>query len=464
MRILVAVLVLALPCLGQGTAKRRTAATTAPKPAVSADSFPLLSLKVTGNHLYTQQQIIAAAGLKLGSQVSKAALDGARARLIETGAFESVGFEFGPTEGGKGYAGTFSVVEVEQLYPFRFEELPGTDQQLRAFLAEREPLFRDKIPGTKELLNRMAAEVEAFVAPRGFKGKVIANIAADRPGELTVLFRPAAAPPAIADVQFSGNQAVPAAKLQNALGAVAVGVPYREAAVRQLLDTAVRPVYDGRGRLKVNFTKIETEKAKDVDGVRVKIQVEEGPVYTFGAIRSAVPDLTPKHVLKMATFKTGDVANFDLVATVIDGIQKELRHDGYMRSHTQAERVLHDQEKTVDITFTSIPGTQFLMGKLTIDGLDVVSEPPILKLWSMKEGGPFNADYPQMFLDRVKEDGYLDNLLSTRYDQSINEKTSTVDVTLHFRGGTEEDREKQRRKREKEQREGGGPPVSFSIS
>ena len=54
----------------------------------------------------------------------------------------------------------------------------------------------------------------------------------------------------------------------------------------------------------------------------------------------------------------------------------------------------------------------------------------------MKEGNPYNADYPQFFLNRVKEDGYLDNLLETRWDQSIDEKTATVDVSLYFRGGT----------------------------
>ena len=459
MRILAAVLVLAVSCVGQTTAKRKTAPRA---PAANAapvqDGWPLLSLKIAGNHVYTEQQIAATAGLKIGRTVTKAEFEAARTRLTSSGAFESVGFQFGPTADGKGYAGTFEVVEVEQVYPIRFEGLPAPDKQLRAFLAEHEPLFRDKIPGTKQIIDRFAADLQEHLGG-SFNDKVTGQVAADKPGELSVVFRPATNPPVVAEVEFSGCQALPASRLQTALSAVAIGVQYRESTIRQLLDSSIRPVYDGRGRLKVNFPKIEAEKAKDVEGVRVKIQVDEGPVYNFGAIQSAVPIVPAKKVLKLATFKTGDVANFDVVNTVIDGVQKELRKEGYMRSRTEVARVVHDQEKTVDITFKSTLGPKFLMGKLAIEGLDITSEPAMRKLWAMVPGNPYNADYPAMFLDRVKADGYFDNLLNTRWDQSINEKTNTVDVTLYFKGGVDSEKEERRKKRERENPQGGDPPI-----
>ncbi len=459
MRFLAVVLALAASCLAQAPAKRRppakpTAAATAPAPAPSSDNWPLLTLKVNGNHLYTEQQIATASGLKVGRPVVKADFDAARTRLFDTGAFESVGFQFGPTSDGKGYSGTFEVVEVQQLYPIRFEGLPLTEPQLRAFLAQKEPIFGEKIPGTKAVIDRFAANLQGFLGDQ-LKDTVKAEVVAEKPGELAVLFRPATGRPAIAEVEFTGNQVLLASTLQNTLSAVSIGTPYREGSIRQLLDSSIRPVYAGRGRLQVTFPKVETEKAKNVDGVRVKITVDEGPVFNFGAIKSAVPVLTQKQVLKMPTFKAGDVANFDQVNTVIDSIQRELRHEGYIRSTTQAERTLHEKEKTVDVTFTSALGIRFMMGKLTIQGLDVVSEPAIRKLWSMKEGSPYNADYPQMFLDRVKQDGYFDYLLSTRWDQSINEKTHTVDVTLYFKGGIDPDEEK---KKQKEREQQQGPP------
>lgn len=449
MRLLAAVLAIAVSCSAQAPAKRKAA----PKaPITITDNWPLVALNIKGNRLYTEQQIVAVTGLKLGQPTTKPQFEAARANLITTGAFESVGLEFGPSTDGKGYTGTFEVVEVEQLYPIRFEDLPATDAQLRAYLTSHEPLFRDKIPGTKEVLNRIAGDIQAFLEKSNFKDKVSGRITADKPGELVATFRPGTPIPAIAEVQFVGNQAIPSSTLNNTLSGVAIGVPYRESAMRQLLDTSIRPLYDGRGRLNVTFGKIETEKAKDVDGVRVKIQVDEGSVYKFGTIESKVPVLQPRRVLKLATFKTGDVANFDAVGAVIDGIQKELRKEGYMRSQTRAERVVHNKEQTVDIAFNSILGQQFRMGKLKVEGLDVVTEPAVRKLWSVVEGNPYNADYPQLFCDRIKEDGYFDNLKSATWDQSINEKTSTVDVTLYFKGGADpRDEERRKRRREQEQ-------------
>jgi outer membrane protein insertion porin family len=459
MRILAAVLVLAVSCVGQTTGRRKAAAKApAPQDAPARDGWPLLSLKITGNHLYTEQQIAALAGLKVGRTVTKGDFEAARVRLTDSGAFESVGFQFGPTSDSKGYTGSFEVVEVEQLYPFRFEALPEADKQLRALLAQREPLFHDKIPGTKRVIDRFAAELQDHLGT-GFNDKVTGQLVADKPGELTIVFRPATSPPVVAEVQFTGCKVLPASKLQGTFSAVAIGVAYRESTIRQLLDTSIRPVYDGRGRLKVSFPKIEVEKAKDVDGLRVTIQVDEGPVYNFGTLQSAVPIVPPKKVLKLATFKTGDVANFDAVSKVIDGVQKELRKEGYMRCRTQAERVVHDKEKTVDVTFTSTLGPRFLMGKLSIEGLDITSEPAMRKIWGMVPGNPYNADYPQFFLDQVKAEGYFDNLRTTRWDQDINEKTHTVDVTLYFKGGVDPEIEKRKkRERENPQTQGGGDP------
>ena len=456
-------LVLALPCVPQTPARRKPAPNPAASPGARqpgdpANRFPLESLKITGNQLYTAQQILAVAGLKIGDPVAKDEFEQARKRLTDTGAFESVGLNFGPTADGKGYAGTFEVVEVGQLYPFRFEGLPDSDRHLREALKSREPLFADRIPGTKQLIDRFAYGLQTYLGD-SFKDKVKAELAADKPGELTVVFRPATSPPAVAEVEFTGNKVLPASTLHNTLAAVATGLPYREETIRGLLDTSIRPLYDGRGRLKVVFGNVESVPAKNVDGVRVKVSVDEGPVYNFGTINSAVPIVPPKKVVKMANLKSGEVANFDMVSTAVDAIQKELRKEGYIRSHTQAERAVNDKEKTVDITFTSVLGTQFHMGKLNVSGLDVVTEPAIRKLWSMKEGNPYNADYPQFFLNRVKEDGYLDNLLETRWDQSIDEKTATVDVSLYFRGGTDPEIEKRKKKEREQQQQGQGPPI-----
>jgi outer membrane protein assembly factor BamA len=447
---------IAAPAYAQTAAKRGAL----PAPAASADQvFPLESVTIKGNQFYTQQQIVAASGLKIGMPVAKAQFDAARDRLVATGAFQSVAYEFAPASNGKGYAGTFEVVEVEQRYPLRFERLPATDAQLRAVLKQREPLFGSEIPGTEQVLARVASDLQEYLAPRGLKDKVIGKIGADKPGALTIVFRPATPAPAVAEVRFTGNEVLPNAVLHNALTEVAVGVAYSETIIRELLDTSIRPLYEARGRMRVSFPAVTAEKAKgDVEGVAVTVQVAEGPSFNLGKVRFDSSVIPGDELEVIAKLKTGDVANFDAVKAAAERIRKRFYHDGYMHAETRVDRNIDDKAKTVDILVHAVPGPQFLMGKLDIQGLDIESEPVMRKLWSMKEGKPYNGDYPQMFLQRVQEEGYFDNLRGTRFDQQINEAAHTVDVTLFFKGGPDPNQQRRKRGQDSPQPTPGADP------
>jgi len=109
-----------------------------------------------------------------------------------------------------------------------------------------------------------------------------------------------------------------------------------------------------------------------------------------------------------------------------------MHRTGYIQATSEAKRDVHDTEKTVDVTIAVAPGPQFAMGKLDIVNLDIETEPVIRKLWGLQPGKPFNTDYPQHFLDRVKEQGIFDNLKATRAETKVNQKENTVDVTLYF--------------------------------
>jgi outer membrane protein insertion porin family len=74
------------------------------------------------------------------------------------------------------------------------------------------------------------------------------------------------------------------------------------------------------------------------------------------------------------------------------------------------------------------------VGKLTIVGLDLDGEAEMRRIWGMKEGRPFNPDYPQQFLKGVREQGLFDNLGETKANTKTNENDHSVDVTLTFGG------------------------------
>lgn len=408
------------------------------RPAAAAStketsSWPLDSLTVVGNHAYTQAQVLAMAGLHAGQTVGKPDFEAARQRLLATGAFETVGYSYAPAANGKGYAASFDVTEVTQLFPMMFQDLPVEEAQIRAWLRQRDPLFGPKIPATEPALNRYKQLVSEYLATHNYREPISAKLAAENPPDLAVVFRPEASRPSIARVIFANTGEISAADLQTAMYPVAIGAVYSEARFRQLLDTTIRPIYEAHGHLRVTFPKIETEPAKDVKGIVVTTQVEEGPVYKLAGVAFTGTSMAKEDLQKIVKLKAGEIANFDEIKLAQSRLEDAVRRSGYMQVSSNVARNLHDAEKTVDITFQIEPGPQFTFGKLTIVGLDIISEPTIRKMWGLKEGKPFNPDYPNHFLDVVKEQGLFDNLKSTQAENKVNTEAKTVDVTLYFK-------------------------------
>jgi outer membrane protein assembly factor BamA len=266
------------------------------------------------------------------------------------------------------------------------------------------------------------------------KVKVVGKLVPDDAGQMAIVFRPPGALPGIARVTFTGNAVLPASTLENAINAVAVGTPYREARFRQLLETNIRPLYEARGRVRVLFPEIRAEKDRDVNGMALTVKVEEGASYSLGEVAVDGSRLPAAELLKTANLKPGDLFNLEQIQAAVARIEKRVRRDGYMRVKTRMDRRVNDPAKTVGLVIHVEDGPRYLLAKLNIEGLDLISEPAIRQLWAIKEGQPFNADYPDYFLSRVREDGVLDDLGETKAVVKTDDAAKTVVVTLTFRG------------------------------
>lgn len=397
-----------------------------PAPAV----FPLEALRVEGNQKLSVEKILAVAALKIGEPVIRTDFDQARKRLMATGAFQSVAYEFKPSMDAKGVDGLLRVIEVEYWFPYRFEDLPASDADLRAMLRKQELILDDRIPATKEVITRYTAAIEEFL---GGKVEVTGKVMSDVPDQPAIVFRPPGARPNIAEVHFLGNDVLPVSTLVNSLSPVAVGVPYSEATMKELLDASIRSLYEGRGRVGVTFPKILVEKAAKIDGVSVTITVNEGPSYNLGTVKvSGVPPEEADGMRSIGKWRAGDIANLEDVRAGAIKIADRLKNNGYLHATAKTDRTIHEDSHTVDALITVSPGAQYHMGKLTIEGLDMLTEPQIRKVWTMKTGDPFHPDYPDQFLKNLRAEGVFDNLGETRAEKTANEKAKIVDVKLLF--------------------------------
>jgi outer membrane protein assembly factor BamA len=176
--VLASLLVLAAGVSSAQTHKRpKPAVDTLPGPAPT--SYTVENLIVEGNHAYTAEQIFAVAGLRVGQKAGKVEFDAAREKLVATGVFDNVSYRFAPSKNGEGYDATYQVSEVGQTYPIRFDDLPASDAQLRAWLKQKDPLFGDKIPATKPVVDRYVGWISEFLAGQGYHQPLAGKLRSD---------------------------------------------------------------------------------------------------------------------------------------------------------------------------------------------------------------------------------------------------------------------------------------------
>ena len=114
------------------------------------------------------------------------------------------------------------------------------------------------------------------------------------------------------------------------------GIPYSEPLLRRVLDSAIRPMYEEQGRIRVAFPEITAKKAENNDGVVVTIAVNEGPAYTLGTVAVAgLPAAEVEQLAKSEDWHKGETANFTKIDANLDKIRQRQRAQGYLRAQYQ---------------------------------------------------------------------------------------------------------------------------------
>ncbi|HTA40965.1 MAG TPA: POTRA domain-containing protein [Bryobacteraceae bacterium] len=406
-----------------------------PGPRTVAGDFQIDSITVEGSRI-PAAAIIQASGLKTGEKGNGAAFDAARDRLLATGYFDSVGYRFKASATG-GYDVIFDVQEVTMYYPIRADALPASAAEITAYLKSKEPLFTgDKMPGTREVLQRTAREVEQYLESHGHPQEVAGKVVAISPEHLVIDFTPPRGLPAVAFVTFEGSKVIDAITLHNKINEVAFGQPYSEDGFRALLQSQIAPLYEMKGYMHVTFPTVTTSPSKDVTGIDVKVTIDEGPEYKL--TRVAVFGKSPEEserILKRAKLPQLTVANFDEVRKAAERVQEEMRHQGFLDAEVTTDKKLDNEKKTVEFYLVATAGPEYKFGKLTVNGLGLDGEAAIKKMWGLKPGDSFPKGYGDYFLSKVKEAEIFDNLGDTKADQHVDADTHVVDVTLDFKYG-----------------------------
>ncbi len=418
---------------------------------------PLHSISIKGNQLYSSPAIIKESGLQIGQRVSEQTIEQARAKLQSTELFNNVSYRYKFTaDKPPAYDLTFEVAENEQLFPMRFERLGVAPDAVRQYLRDHVELYSDRIPGTEGVLRRYTAAVQQFVRQTLPSFKVKALVSNDDPQQLAVLFTSDQPAPTISQVLVSGNQAIDTGTILRAVNQVAIGAPLSDTRLKLILDGAIKPLYAAKGYAAVTFPKVETEPAKTNLGVVVKVEIKDGPLFKFGAIRFHGSGMDEDEIRSNIPFKPGQTFNAAQVDNFRLDMVRRMKRKGLLDASVTTEAQPDDDQRAVNVTYNVVPGEVYNFQKLDVQGLDITSEPAISKLWGEKPGHPFNPEYPDFFLKRVQEQGLFDNLAGTRSDYTADASTHNVVVHLYFKGGKSAQEKAQEKRDEEERRKSDG--------
>lgn len=170
---------------------------------------PARAIRFQGASQYTQDELLAAAGLKPDARLSPSDVKAHARQLSDTGLFEVVKL----SSDSKGLL--FTLTPLKELYPMHLENLPlKPGKELDTKLHERFPLFHGLLPGNGSMDDGICRTLEEMLAAQGIKATVNSALTSGvGPRKITAMNFSVTAPAVhIGLIQLSGVSAAMQAK------------------------------------------------------------------------------------------------------------------------------------------------------------------------------------------------------------------------------------------------------------
>jgi outer membrane protein assembly factor BamA len=415
--------------------------------ASSVNAYKLIAVKVTGTERYTDKEILAASGLQIGQDAADGDFKEAVQRLGNSGLFSNAVYSYSSSSAGTKLELQLADTDKSKLVPAYFENFVWfTDDELRTALQSRVPLFKQLLPIAGNLPDRVSEALQAVLTERQFPGRVdYLRHAEESSDTLTAIdYRVEEVSIRIRSVEFPGASPEQTALLTTAARQL-TGAEYGRASLAAVARLDLLPVYLQRGYLKAAFGPADgrvvpqSSAAADAQGpaelqVDAIIPVTPGKMYsTSGVHWKGNSAIATAEVTPLIHMPAGQPADAVRLLRDLDSVDKLYRSRGYMTVRIKPDAQFDDEKSTVHYDLNVVEGDLYKMGELEIAGLDTQARARMQGAWTLREGQPYNADYPKRFLDDTGQ------LLprGVRWDISVHEsldaKDKTVDVEIRFK-------------------------------
>jgi outer membrane protein insertion porin family len=418
--------------------------------ALFASTLPAAAQKVQpktiqfkGAPEYSDEELLAAAGLKIGADLDSADMKGIAQKLMDTGIFETLNFRF------FGVDLVYTLVPSANLYPVRLENLPLTPgKELDAALHQRFPLYHGKVPAEGGLAEQVRQALEEMLAAKGIKAAVAASPYTDQKlMQVTAINFAITAPPVrIGEIHMEGVSPEMQAEVK-VVADHAMKAGYDTENSAENIERVFAVLYADEGYAAVKVHAVQSGNAVmagEAIDVPFTVSIEPGQLYKLGAIHLPSGELlTLAEINKAAgaiSYKSGGVSEKQSVKegvalrTALLYITGQYKAKGYMDCVVTPHPQYDDANGIVNYTIEVQPGPVYKMGKLIIQNSAEDLRAAMLAAWKMPAGAIFNASAIQAYFSSQGNTPLGRTFASAicKYELTTNSDTHTVDVTLRL--------------------------------
>ncbi len=410
-----------------------------PAPATAS----LHEIRAQGLKTLSEPQIIALAQLEIGSQVGKTELQAAADRLLQTGMFARVNYNFQTR--ADGLRVTFQLEEAPRV-PVYFDNIPWfSDSELGDAIRKKAPFFDGTLPEAGAVVDQATDAVKDLLASHQLNVTVEHQLLPNPLAEGNVQeFHVEGAAFFIASVEFSDPAVSSSHVVQQQLADVQ-GKPFSRMTIDLFLSEQLRPFYLKQGFLRVKLGPPEVRltgnpNQKLPDQIPVFVPVSTGAVYHWKGARwtgnSVLSNITLSNEIGL---KADDPADGMQIEAGWDRAREEYGHLGYLDAKIDPVVSYDDQTHGVSYAVSVTEGPQYHYGTMVLTGLSLAAEGRIHQMWSIAAGAVFDKSIFEKFLIQLQSHPTeIFGELPVHYDTvghwlRTDADKHTVDVLLDFK-------------------------------
>jgi outer membrane protein assembly factor BamA len=375
----------------------------APLPAAAQKYVPK-TIQFQGDPEYTDQELLAASGLKKGMVLAAGEMDEHAKRLMDSGAFHSIAYKF------DGQDLVFTLTPSTTLYAVRIGNLPlATGAALDAKLHERFPLYHGKVPSEGGMLEDVRGALEEMLTAEGIHAPVavmpFGNNGAHEAAALN--FSILSPPVRVGAIHLDGVSPAMQASIQ-AVTSHAAGLPFDTANSAANLEHVFQSFYADEGYA---AAKVHAERAGDPAVTEQSVEIpftvsiQEGRQYKVGWIHLPADAtlLTQAELDKEMAPASGTTAKGLTLRTTWSLISARYRSKGYLDCKVTPVPELDETAGVVNYNVRVEPGHVYRLAFVKFENVSDELRIRLMRAWTMLPGDPFDAGYMDGFVQRAQK-------------------------------------------------------------